>query len=121
MKIDQSSKPTVAISPAKAENLAQLRHRVLQAFANHPCKVYLFGSWATGTAYLSSDVDIGVLPDTRLPSGLLSQLRADLDESSSLLTVDLIDLSETEKRFRRRVVKEGILWTDSSNASPSPN
>ena len=57
-------------------------------------------------------MDIGILPETPLPKGLLSQLRWELDESSLLVQVDVIDLSDTDEHFRQRVIQEGKEWTD---------
>lgn len=114
MRTARTSKPTSPILHEKKQELDRVRQFVLTALRDHPCQIYLFGSWAAGTAYPSSDVDIGVLPGAPLPAGFLSQLRFDLDESSILLKVALIDLSETDASFRERVLKEGILWTDSS-------
>lgn len=95
--------------------LSDLRKRLSFFFRPYSCQVYLFGSWATGNAYPSSDVDIAILPEAPLPAGLLSQIRFELEESSLLLTVDLVDLSQATNSFRNRVLTEGVLWIDSTN------
>jgi len=70
-------------------------------------KFTFFGSWAAGNAQPSSDVDIGILSAVPIPPGLLSQLRFDLEESSLLLRVDVIDLSQTKDSFQQRVLSGG--------------
>lgn len=85
------------------------------ALSPYRCRVYLFGSWATDTAQPSSDVDIAILPSAPLPLGFLSQIKFDLEESNLLLTVDLVDLSQTPLAFQQRVVSEGMIWIDSTN------
>lgn len=95
--------------------LAEIRERLSSFLGLYPCRVYLFGSWATGRATPSSDVDIAILPEKPLPTGLLSDIRFELEESPLLLTVDLIDLSQTTQTFRQRVLTEGKLWIDSTN------
>jgi predicted nucleotidyltransferase len=80
----------------------------------HPrdAKVYLFGSHATGKAKMHSDIDIAILPLRRLPPNLLSEIREQLEESDIVRNVDVVDLSQTDEVFRRRVQKEGILWKE---------
>ncbi len=95
--------------------LDELRQQLSTSLRPYSCQVYLFGSWATGTAHPSSDVDIAILPEAPFPIGLLSQIRFELEESSLLLTVDVIDLSQVTPTFRQRVLKEGELWIDSTN------
>jgi hypothetical protein len=65
---------------------------------------------------LASDIDVGVLPHDEIPPEVFSGLRAELEESPLLLTVDLIDLSKSEKEFRERVVREGVPWTERASA-----
>ena len=95
--------------------LNELRQHLSTSLRPYSCQVYLFGSWATRTAHPSSDVDIAILPETPFPIGLLSQIRFELEESSLLLTVDLIDLSQATHTFRQRVLTKGELWIDSTN------
>ena len=106
---------TVDGSEFCASQLTNLQERLSSFLRPYPCRVYLFGSWATRQARQSSDVDIAILPETSLPTGLLSQLRFELEESSLLLSVDVIDLSQTPPTFQQRVISEGKLWIDSTN------
>jgi len=73
-----------------------------------PCRVYLFGSRATGTAHPGSDADIAITTD-RDVSVLLSQVRLALEESTIPYKVDLVDLSQTSADFRQQALAEGIL------------
>ena len=75
-------------------------------------RAFLFGSQARQTVHPASDVDVGVLPLTPLPAGLLSTIREALEESTVPFAVDLIDLSSADPAFRKRVLQEGIPWTD---------
>lgn len=95
--------------------LEDLRNWLMTTLRPYHCQVYLFGSWAAGNAQLSSDVDIAIWLEAPLPIGLLSQIRFHLEESSILLTVDLVDLGQTTPTFRERVLAGGKLWIDSTN------
>jgi len=112
---DPTSLKSTKSSDRCISQLAEIRERLSFFLRPYSCQVYLFGSWATRTAHPSSDVDIAILPETPFPIGLLSQIRFELEESSLLLTVDLIDLSQATHTFRQRVLTEGELWIDSTN------
>ena len=92
-------------------DLDQIKSLVLKELQGHDVQVILFGSRATGKAGRSSDIDVAVLPGGELPVGLLSQIREFLQESHVPFNVELVDLSQTDETFRKRVLAEGIRWT----------
>ena len=75
-------------------------------------RLWLFGSRARGDARRWSDIDVAVEPLTGLPPGVLAELRELLAESSILLDVDLVDLSQAGDALRDAIKKEGTVWTD---------
>lgn len=115
MKGQPPESQPITVSHHDLSQLDTLRERLSTALRPYRCQVYLFGSWARGDSQVSSDVDIAVLHETPLPPGLLSQIRFDIEESSFLPVVDLVDLSQSTKTFRQRVLSEGVLWIDSKN------
>ena len=96
--------------PPFSFDLDEVRRIVEEGLRGHPAQIYLFGSWAKGSATRTSDIDVGVLPLKRLPGGVLSDIREALEESLVVYPVDLVDLSETAAQFRDIVLREGILW-----------
>jgi hypothetical protein len=90
--------------------LEAIKRIVLEGLEGHKARLYLFGSWATGNRRRGSDVDVAILPLEPLPTGLLSEIRENLEESSIPYFVDLVDLSQVEPAFRERVEREGIAW-----------
>jgi predicted nucleotidyltransferase len=97
--------------PPDSVDLAEVRRIVQAGLQRHQARVYLFGSWAKGSATKTSDIDVAVLPSRPLPDGVLSTIREALEESQVLYPVDLVDLSEASPQFRERVLQEGILWS----------
>lgn len=91
-------------------DLGRVRQTVIGGLGEHPARVYLFGSRATGTARRTSDIDVAVWPLTELPVGTLALIREALEESTVPYTVDLVDLRDTDAAFRARVLAEGIVW-----------
>jgi len=96
----------------QTEDLEIVKGIVIKGLMNFKVKIFLFGSFATGRAGRTSDIDVAVLPLEPLPVGLLSEIREQLEESNTLYEVDLVDLSETDSGFKTRVFKEGILWKE---------
>lgn len=93
-------------------DLSEARRIVLDRLRGQGARVYLYGSWVSGRPSRVSDIDIGVLPEEKLPDGLLSEIHEALEESNVVYPVDLVDLSEVSSSFRERVVREGIPWND---------
>ena len=99
-------------SPVLLRDLELARKIVLKNLKGRHARSYLFGSQATGKAYLYSDIDIAILPLRPLPASFFFNLRDELEESDIIRTVDIVDLREVEKGFYERVMKEGIVWTE---------
>jgi uncharacterized protein len=59
-----------------------------------------------------SDIDIAILPHDQLPSGLLAELAADIEESTIPYDVDLVDLRRADpvsiEEVRREVSSGAI-------------
>lgn len=81
----------------------------------YPARIYLFGSRASGKARIFSDCDIGIEPVRDLPVGHLSRLREKLEESHIPYAVEVVDLSQANEDFVRKVRDRGKLWIDTSN------
>lgn len=102
--------------PVTKDYLAEVCALVLSKLEAYPCRVYLYGSRATGKAWRSSDVDIAVWPLEPLPPGTLAKIREALHESHVPYHVELVDLSHSDEAFRDRVLREGVLWNEHENA-----
>ena len=92
--------------------LDQTRRIAVEALSLYPVKIYLFGSWAKGTASRSSDIDLAIDSKVPLPPAALSTLRERLEESTLPWRVEVVDLRNAPSSFREKVLREGILWKD---------
>jgi len=95
-----------------ARDIDTVRAIVLEHLKGYKARVYLFGSQATGKASRYSDIDVGVLPLEPLPDLVFFNIHEALEESDVIRTVDVVNLLEADDRLRKRVAKEGILWTE---------
>ena len=98
--------------PTTATRALEEVRRIVLNIVDRKGAVYLFGSWARGEATRLSDIDVAIDPPTPLPRGTLASVREQLEESSVPYHVDVVDLSRADPEFRRRVLAEGVLWSD---------
>lgn len=75
------------------------------------CKVYLFGSRATGKESSGSDIDIALDMGSPIPRQTMFKILDDIEETTVPVNVDLIDLQTTSGEFKENILAEGILWT----------
>jgi hypothetical protein len=90
--------------------LRQLRRIVLSVFKPGQAGVYLYGSWATGKAHRGSDIDLAILPKRTLRPETMSLLREKIEESDIPYRVEVLDLTQTDSKFKKLVLKEGLPW-----------
>ncbi len=100
------------LTPVPTRDLESVRKIVLGHLKDYRARIYLFGSQATGHARRQSDIDVAILPLEPLPDWLFSDIRTALEESNVIRSVDVVNLSEAGEKLRRRIMKEGVLWSE---------
>ncbi|WP_059104547.1 nucleotidyltransferase family protein [Shouchella shacheensis] len=98
------------LSNNREATLALLKSIIQQTLRNVNAEVYLFGSWARKEEKRTSDIDIGILSDPKIPEKTWVALRDAVEESLIPYHVELVDLTSTSSEFLAQVKKEGILW-----------
>jgi predicted nucleotidyltransferase len=63
-------------------------------------KIFLFGSRARGTAHERSDIDIGIEGPVPVPYDVLASIMAEIEESPTLYSVDVVDFKRAPEQFR---------------------
>jgi len=96
----------------RKEILNLIKNTLLDYTKDTSLQVYLFGSWAKNKERHTSDIDIGILSKNTLPKEYFANLRSYLEESIIPYRVDIVDLSEVNPEFLKRVKEEGTLWKD---------
>jgi predicted nucleotidyltransferase len=92
--------------------LDEVRRILREVLGEGTATVYLFGSWARGEATSMSDIDVAVKVRSALPPGILALLRERLEESHIPYRVEVVDLDDAEPALRRRILEEGVKWSD---------
>ncbi len=100
------------VTSVMTHDLETVRKIVLMYLKGYRAKVYLFGSQAVGKSRPTSDIDVAILPLQPLPELTFFNIRESLEESDVVRNVDVVDLSETDEKFRQRVMEEGVLWKE---------
>ena len=88
----------------KKQELEWVFERISQIIAEHMNVNYqliLFGSRARNDYNARSDIDIGIISDTRIKPGIMFAMRDELDIIPTLLNIDLVDFGTVSKEFRQ--------------------
>ncbi|MBT9131621.1 MAG: hypothetical protein DDT32_00127 [Syntrophomonadaceae bacterium] len=70
-------------------------------------EVFFFGSRVRDETDDRADIDIGIQGDQPLPSGVLEDIREELNNLPILYSIDVIDFSDVDKDFYR-VAKQNV-------------
>ena len=114
--------PPIDIRPDHLRIVREVLHRRLPAGV----KVWVFGSRAGWATKDSSDLDLALDGETKIPRRSLSALETAFEDSDLPYAVDIVDLGRISERFRRIVMKQraplpenhGLRVTDGSSESP---
>ncbi|CAO3422730.1 nucleotidyltransferase family protein [Azospirillum endophyticum] len=98
------------MNPVRLRALDTVRHIIFKHLAEHPARVYLFGSCARGDGGHWSDIDVAIDPLEPLPPGLIGKINEELEESTVPYFVDVLDLSTVRSSYREDVERDGIEW-----------
>jgi predicted nucleotidyltransferase len=113
-KPDPFFQQTAVTAPSLRDDRHLLRILAVlrEALADTECRVYLFGSRATGQHHGASDFDIAVETSVEV-SRRLGVARDLLVGSNIPFSVDLVELSAAPEALQRRVLEQGILlWSN---------
>ena len=89
---------------APALSRAALRAGIRGALSKHldltRCRVFLFGSEASGTAAPGSDVDVGIWGPEPIAGAILARIQEELDSLRTLRLFDVVDFARADETFR---------------------
>lgn len=97
------------ISGMTSEEYSILSQNVIEPLKSWGCRVWIFGSRARGTQQKFSDVDLLYSsPKTPFPSGYLSKIAEDIEESRLPYKVDLVHEDQIASSYRDGIIKDRI-------------
>ncbi|HXG38724.1 MAG TPA: nucleotidyltransferase domain-containing protein [Bacteroidota bacterium] len=83
--------------------------RIIRRYLSDEYKVFVFGSWATGSALPTSDVDIGILGNQPVPWEIMHRIRGEVEAIPTLRRIDVVDLYAKEPTFTENILRTAIL------------
>ncbi|WP_447974998.1 nucleotidyltransferase family protein [Nitrospira sp. Kam-Ns4a] len=99
----------------REEQIRPLLGRVVQVVRKHledpSYRLLLFGSWATGSSDVTSDIDVGVLGPAPLDDLVIARIREEIERLPTLRKIEIVDLNRVEPSFRESVQRHAELLT----------
>jgi len=75
-------------------------------------KVILFGSRARGDNYISSDIDIGIIPYGKFDDKKITLLKEKTENLNIPYKVEIVNFMEVSKEFKQEALKKVVIWKD---------
>lgn len=69
-------------------------------------RLFLFGSRAKDISSDRSDIDIGILSDTRITAKQLLTIQEKLEQIPTLLKIDVVDFNAVDDEFKKIALKD---------------
>jgi len=85
-----------------------IKNLALKPLMNLDAEVWVFGSRAVGSHRKFSDLDLLIKTKNKLPEYLLSNMRAELEESDLPIKVDLVLDEDLATSYRASVEKQKV-------------
>lgn len=100
--------------------IEQLKKTIIEVIFKYinpdDCFIFVFGSYATDRAKISSDIDIGLIPQHTIPDNVMARLRIELSSQvKTLREIQLFDFTNVNKDFKDIATKEVKIWHKGKN------
>lgn len=87
-----------------------IKHFVVNELADEDVAIALFGSFASSTNTVISDIDIAIIPKGKLQRWKLAIIREKLEELTIPYSIDLVDFSMVSERFKKIALTDALWW-----------
>jgi len=78
---------------------------IIKGYLKENYKIFLFGSFAKNKALTTSDIDIGILGETKVPWSTMVKIKEEIDKIPTLRSIDLVDLNAVSENFKNNVLR----------------
>ena len=90
----------------------KLKEIVIEFLKYDKVKVILFGSRARGDNYISSDIDIGIIPYGKFDDKKITLLKEKTENLNIPYKVEIVNFMEVSKEFKQEALKKVVIWKD---------
>ena len=77
---------------------------IIRRYQGGEYKIFLFGSWAKGTAVDTSDMDIALLGPQEIDRDTMIAIKQEIEKIPTLRGIDIVDLQAASVDFRNNVL-----------------
>ncbi len=89
----------------KIEEILRQAAAIIRSELKGDCRVFLFGSRAKGMYDEKSDIDIGILSDTRITGKQWVTIQEKLEKIPTLLKIDVVDFNTIDEGYKKSALK----------------
>ena len=90
--------------------ILKLKKMVIDFLKYDKVKIILFGSRARGDNYISSDIDIGIIPYGKFEGEKITLLKEKIENLNIPYKVEIVNLMEVSKKFKQEALKKVVIW-----------
>jgi hypothetical protein len=90
----------------------KLKKMVIDFLKYDRVKIVLFGSRARGEDYISSDIDIGIIPYGEFAGEKITLLKEKIEGLNIPHKVEIVNFMEVSKEFKQEALKDVMIWKD---------
>lgn len=92
--------------------ILKLKKMVIDLFKYDRVKIVLFGSRARRENYISSDIDIGIIPYGEFEGEKITLLKEKIENLNIPYKVEIVNFTEVSKEFKQEALKNVVIWKD---------
>ncbi|MEA2066859.1 MAG: nucleotidyltransferase domain-containing protein [Thermotogota bacterium] len=92
--------------------ILKLKEMVMEFFKYDKVKIILFGSRARGNNYISSDIDIGIIPYGKFDEKKITLLKEKTENLNIPYKVEIVNFMEVSRGFKQEALKKVVIWKD---------
>ena len=96
--------PDIELSPRDWLEVSRILDAIVPDY-----EVWVFGSRASRTAKVYSDLDLAIISDRQLPLATMADLVAAFDESDLAIKIDVVDWAATSEAFREIIRRTAVV------------
>ena len=89
----------------KTEEILRQAAAVIRSELKSSCRVFLFGSRTKEMCDEKSDIDIGILSDTRISGKQWMAIQDRMEQIPTLLKIDVVDFNTVDEGFKKSALK----------------
>lgn len=81
---------------------------IVRSELNKPFRLFLFGSRAEGKNNEKSDIDVGIISESLIPTRKMISIQEKIEKIETLLKIDVVDFNTVDNDFKETALKNTL-------------